>query len=413
MTERTDTVVIGAGQAGLAASYYLTKQGRDHVVLEKSRVGEAWRSGRWDSFTLVTPNWTLQLPGFPYRGDAPDAFLPRDEVVAYLERYAESFDSPIRLGVEALSVAQRPDNGRYVYTVETTSGPIEAENVIVAAGRFQTPKIPRVGRELPGHILQIHSGAYRNPEALPPGAVLVVGTGQSGAQIAQELYQAGRQVYLSVGSAGRAPRRYRGKDITWWIDATGLWKQTVDQLPSPKAKFAGSPHVSGKAGGRTLNLHQFARDGVVLLGRLVGASEGQAAFAPDLKENLAKADKFAEDLKRAIDKYILQAGLDAPEKPSDAGEPLDGYDAEIVTELDLTAAGISTVIWATGYGYDFGWVRLPVFDADGFPAQKRGVTAYPGLYFLGLPWLHTAGSGVISGVGDDAAHVTADIAARS
>jgi putative flavoprotein involved in K+ transport len=402
MTESTDTVVIGAGQAGLAASYYLTQDGRDHVVMDRSRVGESWRTGRWDSFTLVTPNWTVRLPGFPYDGDEPDGFMARDEVVEYLENYARSFNPPLRLGVEATSVERLPGGGGYV--VETSSGPIEASNVIVATGMFQNPKIPSFASAVPDRVLQVHSSAYRNPEVLPPGTVLVVGSGQSGAQMAEELYQAGRQVYLSVGSAGRAPRRYRGRDITRWLDKIGFYR-TVDMLPSPRAKFGGSPHVSGKAGGRTLNLHQFARDGVVLLGHLTGIEGVKVSLAPDLKESLAKADRFAADLKKAVDAYILKAGLDIPEEPPGDGELRDGYQAEVLTELDLDSAAISTIIWATGYRFDFGWVRLPVVDGDGYPIQERGVTEYPGLYFLGLPWLYTVKSGLLSGVGADAAHV--------
>ena len=411
MAEVTDTVVIGGGQAGLAASYLLTQQGRDHVVLERSRVGERWRSARWDSFTLVTPNWSVLLPGFHYHGDDPDGFLARDEVVEYLERYVELFDPPLRLGVEATSVEQGPVGGRYI--VETASGPLEANNVIVASGLFQTPKIPPLRIEMPSHILQIHSGEHRNPDALPSGAVLVVGSGQSGAQIAEELYQAGRKVYLCVGSAGRGPRRYRGKDVAWWLNEKGDGNRTVDTLPSPRAKFGSSPHLTGKAGGRTLNLHQFARDGVALLGRMIGVREGKITLAPDLMENLAKADKFEADIKKAVDGYILNAGLDVPEEPSDDRELRDGFDAEIITQLDLNAASINTIVWATGYTFDFGWVRLPVFDDDGYPIQKRGVTAYPGLYFLGLVWLYTAKSSLLAGVGDDAAHIAAHIAARA
>jgi putative flavoprotein involved in K+ transport len=411
MAEFRDTVVIGAGQAGLAASYYLTQQGRDHVVLEKSRVGESWRTGRWDSFTLVTPNWTLRLPGFPYRGGDPDGFLTRDEVVEYLEGYVALFDPPLRLGMAAKSVEQGTNGGRYI--IQTDSVPLEASNVIVATGMFQRPRIPSFGSRLPGQILQIHSSEYRSPGTLPPGAVLVVGSGQSGAQIAEELYQDGRQVFLSVGKAGRGPRRYRGKDVTWWLNEMGDGHTTVDTLPSPKAKFGASPHLTGKAGGRTLNLHQFARDGVVLLGHMTGVLNGSIALAPDLMENLAKADEFEADIKKGIDRYIQKAGLDVPEEPSDRPELLDGFDAKLVRELDLRSSGINSVVWATGYSFDFGWVRLPIFDDDGYPIQKRGVTAYPGLYFLGLVWLHTANSSLLSGVGEDAAHVAADIAARN
>ena len=410
MTRSVDTVVIGAGQAGLAASFYLTQQGRDHVVLEKSRVAESWRSGRWDSFTLVTPNWMLQLPGFRYQGDAPDGFLPRDEVVAYLEHYAELFHPPLFLGVEATSVERSPGGGGCL--VETTSGPIEARNVIVAAGRYQKPAIPALGSLLPSQILQIHSGEYRNTDALPAGAVLVVGSGQSGAQIAEELYQAGRIVYLSVGSAGRIRRRYRGKDMAWWLNQIGYYDRTASPFASPNRNEGGSAHVSGKAGGRTLNLHQFARDGVQLLGRLTEVCEHHVALAPDLMERLAETDKFAADIEESVDEYIAKTGLDVPEEPSAVPEPRDGYDTEIITRLDMRAAAINTVIWATGYAFDFGWIRLPIFDDHGAPIHNRGITDSTGLYFLGLPMLHTAKSGIIFGVGEDAAYITADIAAR-
>ena len=411
MLESMDTVVIGAGQAGLSASYYLTRQGREHVVLEKCRVAESWQSGRWDSFTLVTPNWTVRLPGYPYRGDGPDGFMARDEVVAYLQQYAEQIGAPVRLGVEVTAVEQGSSGAEYV--VSTTNGALAARNVIVATSLFQQPRIPPNGSDLPDDILQIHSSAYRNPTSLPHSAVLVVGSSQSGAQIAEELYEAGRKVYLCVSRSGRGPRRYRGKDIVWWLGQIGGADRTVDDLPSPSAKFGGSPHISGKGGGRTLNLHQFARDGVVLLGRLKGVQGQIVTLAPDLMENLTKADEFSDGLKKAIDKHILDAGLSAPDAPADDLEPRDGFDAEDKRQLDLRSAGIETVVWATGYTFDFGWVRLPVLDKDGYPIQKRGVTAYPGLYFLGLPWLHTADSGLLSGVGGDAAHVTADIAARA
>jgi putative flavoprotein involved in K+ transport len=412
VTKTIDTVVIGAGQAGLSISYYLTQQGRDHIVLEKSRVGESWRSGRWDSFTLVSPNWTLQLPGFHYQGDAPDGFLTRDEVVDYLERYVEFFNPPLHLGVRATLVKQVRDGGKYL--VDTTDGSLEANNVVVATGSFQQPKIPAFSKGLPRQILQIHSGEYRNPGALLPGAVLVVGSGQSGCQVAEELYKTGRKVYLCVGSAGRMPRRYRGRDMAWWFEKTGLADKTVDTLPSPKAKFAPSAHVTGKDGGRTLNLHQFARDGVVLLGRMTGVHGSKAILAPDLMDNLAKADKFAADMKKAVDEYIQKVGLDVPEEPpSTEPEPQDGYHAEVITQLDLKSADIQTVIWATGYTFDFEWIQLPVLDEDGCPVQQRGVTGFRGLYFLGLLWLHTIKSGLLEGVGEDAAHIAADIAARA
>jgi putative flavoprotein involved in K+ transport len=297
------------------------------------------------------------------------------------------------------------------YRVTTNGGIFRAANVVVATGSFQRPRIPAFSANLPPDIKQLHSGDYRNPRALPPGAVLVVGSGQSGCQIAEELYQSGRKVYLCVGRAGRLPRRYRGNDIAWWSDQTGLWDRTVDQLPSPQAKFAANPQFSGTRGGHSLNLHQFARDGVVLLGRLQNVQGRTITLAPDLQENLAKADTFEADTVRLIDAYIERNGLDVPVEK--LPELRDGYDAEIIRELDLKAAGITTLIWAIGYTADYSLVKLPVVDADGYPLQRRGITEYPGLYFAGLHWLHTFKSGILLGVGEDAAYVASAILART
>lgn len=412
MAEQLEVLVIGAGQAGLSASYCLTQHGIDHVVLEKDRIGEAWRSGRWDSFTLVTPNWTIRLPGMPYEGSDPDGFMPREEVVAYLERYAEQFNAPLRTGVEVTSVEPLPDGGGYRVKAGDTT--FEAKNVIVATGLFQEPKLPAFSADLPQDILQMHSHQYRTPDALPSGAVLVVGSAQSGCQIAEELYESGRKVYLVVGNALRMPRRYRGKDIMWWADKLGILGRTPDKLPSLKARFAGNPHVSGKGGGRTLNLHKFARDGVVLLGRLQGVRDGKIVLAPDLKETLDKVDEFAANLIMGIDGYVQATGMDAPvDNETREAELSKGEAYDEILELDLKAAGITTVIWATGYKFDFSWVQLPVLDDDGFPVQERGATKYPGLYFLGLPWLHTQKSGLLFGVGEDAEHVASHIAANA
>lgn len=409
MSERIDVLVIGAGQAGLSISYYLTQQGRQHVVLEQASVlVPAWR-GRWDSFTLVTTNWTIKLPEFPYPGDDPDGFMPRDEVVEHLEQFAASFNPPVRFGVRVNSVEQNLAGDGYI--VRTDNGDFEADNVVVAAGSFQDGRIPAFSSDLAAEIVQLHTSDYCNPESLPDGAVLVVGTGQSGAQIAEELYQSGRRVYLCVSSAPQFPRRYRGKDAVWWLNELGAFDQTVDTLPSPKARFEASIHVSGKDGGRTLNLHQFARDGVVLLGHMERASGNTVYLAPDLKETLARVDKSAAELKQKVDEAIEERGLDAL-GPETEPEPQDGYHAEITRELDLNAEGIKTVVWATGYKFDFSWVRLPIFDEYGYPVQQRGITDYAGLYFLGLSWLHKAKSGLLFGVGEDAAHIAADIAAR-
>lgn len=405
MTESIDTLIVGAGQAGLSLSYYLSQQQRPHLVLEKApQLAEAWRNHRWDSFTLVTPNWHIRLPGGEYQGDDPDGFMPRAEVVRHLERYAAGFGAPVRFEITATALDPLVDGFR----VRTSQGDYQARNVVVASGLFQTPKIPPSSANIPAGIVQMHSSQYRNPDALPPGAALVVGTGQSGCQIAEELYQSGRTVYLCVGSsAGRAPRRYRGKDITWWLVQTGFFNRTVDILPSPQAKFAANPQVSGKAGGHSLNLHTFARDGVRLLGRYIGAEGGSIFVAPDLHDNLAKIDKFEADMLKGIDEFIAKTGEAVPEERLPGLH--DGFDVPIITELDLAEAGVTSLIWAGGYRFDFSWIHLPVLDKDGYPIQQRGVTAYPGLYFLGLPFLQTLKSGLLLGVGEDAAYLASKI----
>ncbi len=405
MSEKIDTIIVGGGQGGLSTSYYLKQQGREHVILEQAhQAAKAWRE-RWDSFTLITPNWTIKLPGAEYQGDNPDGFMARDKVIDYFVGYIEQFDLPIKYGIRVTSV--EPNEAGYL--VRTDAGEFEAANVVIAAGLYQQPKIPAFSTNLPAEIHQLHSSEYRNPDALPAGAVLVIGSAQSGCQIAEELHQSGRKVYLSVSSSGRFPRRYRGKDIVswWWADGMGFRNMTVDQLPSPKAKFASSVHGTGKNGGHTINLHQFAKDGVVLLGHLQGVQEDRIILAPDLKENLAKADKVEADLIKQVDEYIEKTGLDAPlETLPDLN---DGFEAEEILELDLKTAGITSVIWTTGYKFDFGFVKLPIFDEDGYPVQMRGVTEFPGLYFVGLPFLHTIKSGLLVGVGEDAAYVAEHI----
>jgi putative flavoprotein involved in K+ transport len=412
--EHIDTIIIGGGQGGLATSYCLKQQGREHLVLERAdRLGSAWRQ-RWDSFTLVTPNWSFRLPGAPYSGADRDGFMPRDEIVDAFARYVASHELSVRCEVDVTAVESL--TGRPGYLVRTVGADrvgsdFEAQNVVVATGMYQGPKIPAFSSGLPTDILQLHSGQYRNPTSLSPGAVLVVGSGQSGCQIAEELYKSGRRVYHSIGSAGRAPRRYRGKDTYEWLVLAGFFDRTPDMLPSPKARFAPDPHLSGAGGGHTLNLHQFARDGVTLLGHLRGASDGRLGIAPDLHESLSKADQFEAQLVKLIDGYIAKNGLDAPQER--LPELRDGFDQAVITELDIRTAGITTVIWAAGYRFDFSWVKAPIFDEDGYPMQQRGVTRYPGLYFVGLPWLHTRKSGLLLGVAEDADYIAGRIAASS
>jgi putative flavoprotein involved in K+ transport len=296
------------------------------------------------------------------------------------------------------------------YLVRTSKENLEADNVVIATGLYQSPKIPRFSGGIPSKILQIHSMSYRNPSSLPDGAVLVLGTGQSGAQIAEELYQSGRKVYLSIGSAGRVPRRYRGRDISEWLTRMGWFDAKVNDLNSPQVKFAPHPQISGKNGGESLNLHQFVRDGVVLLGHARDVRNNRLIIAPDVKEVLARVDQFETDTLKKIDDYIVRMDLGAPFEH--VPQLSDGYEQKVITELDLDAEGISSVVWATGYRFDFSLVKLPVVDGDGYPIQQRGVTDYDGLYFLGMPWLHSRRSGILFGVGDDAAYVANHIAAR-
>jgi putative flavoprotein involved in K+ transport len=396
--EKIETIIVGGGQAGLSTSYHLKQLGREHVVFEQAgKAGNAWRNDRWDSFTFVTPNWSILLPGAHYDGNDPDGFLKKAEIVAYFEQYVEKFDIPVRYNTTVLEVTPL-ENGNG-YQVKTSGGNYQTRNVVIATGSFQKPKIPAFSADIPANIRQLHSGHYRNPNQLPEGAVLVVGSAQSGMQIAEELYQSGRTVYLSTGFAPRVPRRYRGRDIVSWLVDIGFFDQTVDTLPSTKARFIGNPQVSGKDGGHSLNLHQFVRDGVTLLGHISGAQAGRVMFKPDLKENLAKSDKAEKDIIERIDQHIHSHGINLPQET--LPDLQDGYAAEEITELDLKSAGINTIIWAMGYAFEYSLVKLPVTDEDGFPIQKRGVTQYPGLYFVGMNWLSTRKSAILLGVNED------------
>jgi len=407
--KQIDTIVVGGGQAGLAMSYSLLQQRRRHLVLEQAgQAGNVWRNSRWDSFMLNTPNWTVRLPGMPYQGNDPDGFLPRNDIVAYFEQYIERFSLPVQFGECVISVEPLLDHKGYRVTTDREI--YTAANVVIATGLFQRPKIPEFSRNLDSSLTQLHSSQYRNPGALPPGAVLVVGSAQSGCQIAEELYQSGRTVYLCVGSAGRLPRRYRGKDIVEWMQLDGFMDRTLDKLPSPQARFAGNPQVSGTAGGHSINLYQFARDGVRLLGRITDGRDQRISLALDLKENLAKADQFEADMLKVIDDFVEENRLDAPKET--LPQLREGLSIEEVNELDLKSAGIHTVLWAMGYTYDFSLVKLPITGGDGYPIQQRGVTQYPGLYFVGLHWLYKFKSGLLLGVGEDAAYIAEQIANR-
>ncbi len=390
-------VVIGGGQAGLSMSYCLQQRGIDHVVLEKNRVGHEWREHRWDSFCLVTPNWQCRLPGFPYNGPDPHGFMLKDEIVRYLEDYVRFFQPPLHESVAATSLRPRAKGG---FDVATTAGDCFAEQVVVATGGYHTPRIPRLGDRLPESLTQLHSSQYRNPGALAPGEVLVIGTGQSGCQIAEDLHLAGRRVHLAVGGAPRTARRYRGRDVVDWLEDMGYYSLPVHEHPLKERVRAKANHyVTGRDGGRDIDLRQRAREGMRLYGRLVGVRGSHLELAGDLRQNLDQADAVAESIKTSIDKFITERGVDAPTEARyrPVWEP-----AGETPSLDLASTAITTVIWCTGFHSDYRWIEVPIFDGRGYPVHFRGVTAVSGLYFLGLPWLYTWGSGRFSGVAVDA-----------
>jgi putative flavoprotein involved in K+ transport len=387
-------VVVGGGQAGLATSWHLTQRGLDHVVLEADRVGGEWRNRRWDSFCLVTPNWQCRLPGFPYGGPEPDGFMGRDEIVAYLEDYARSYDVPLVEGVRATGL----DDG---FRIATTQGVITANQVVLATGPYQRPRIPRMAERLPATIAQLHSSQYKNPDQIPAGEVVVVGTGQSGCQIAEDLHLAGRTVHLVTGSAPRVARFYRGRDVVAWLDLMGYYGKGIDQFDDVDAvRFRVNHYVTGRDGGRDIDLRKFALEGMKLYGRLVDADQTSLRFAQDLGKNLDHADAVSEGIKDSIDAFIAANGIDAPNE--DRYRPVWEPSSE---PESLEINGISTVIWSTGFRRDDSWIRLPVFDGRGYPTHHRGVTSVPGLYFIGLPWQHTWGSGRFGGVADDAQYL--------
>ncbi|MGH8446057.1 MAG: MSMEG_0569 family flavin-dependent oxidoreductase, partial [Solimonas sp.] len=398
---RVPVAIVGGGQAGLAMSWLLKQRGIEHVLLEQHRVAHEWREARWDSFCLVTPNWQCRLPGHAYAGDDPQGFMLKDEIVAYLDRYAASFAPPLHEGVMATRLRPLDDGG---FELKTTAGDWLAEQVVIATGGYHTPLIPRSAERLPASVLQLHSSNYRNPQALPDGAVLVIGTGQSGCQIAEDLHLAGREVHLAVGTAPRSPRVYRGREVTDWLTESGYYDVPYERHPQKETVREKTNHyLTGRDGGREIDLRRFALEGMRLYGRfdeIRATAQGlEVRFEADLKHNLDQADVSYCAIRTSIDQYIAAQGIVAPlEAPY---VPVWQPDAEPLS-LDLAAAGIATVIWAIGFAGDYRWVEAPVFDGRGKPVQKRGITAVGGLYFLGLPWQNTWGSGRFADVGKDA-----------
>ncbi|MGF1659496.1 MAG: flavin-containing monooxygenase [Rubrimonas sp.] len=407
MTDETvETLVIGGGQAGLAMSAHLRKRGRDHLVLERGRVAERWRSWRWDALRANGPAWHDRFPDQIFEGIDPDAFPSRDELARYFETFAERIAAPVRCGVEVTRLRRDADGAGY--RAETSHGAVRARNVVLATGPFQKPLIPACAAELAG-VVQMHSTDYRNPAQLPEGAALVVGGGSSGAQIAEELARAGRRVFLSVGAHDRPPRRYRGRDYCWWLGVLGKW--------DAKAPAPGTEHiaiaVSGAYGGRTMDFRRLAEQGVTLLGRIGAARGGALEIAPDLAGNIARGDANYLSVLREADAYAARHGLDLPPEPeAHRLGPLPACVADPILRLDLAAEGIGAIVWATGFALDFGWVEIDVFDAEGRPRHADGVSDVPGLYFLGLPWLTCRGSSFIWGAWRDAETLAGHIDAR-
>lgn len=402
-TETIDTLVVGAGQAGIAMSEHLTALGVPHLVLERNRVAERWRSERWDSLVANGPAWHDRFPNLAFDDIDPDSFPTKERMARYFEDYARMIDAPIRTGVEVTRVERNA--GRPGFRVTTSQGEIEAQRVVVATGPFQTPDHPRFVPDDAG-VTQIHSSAYKNPGQLPEGAVLVVGGGASGSQIAEELQRAGRKVYLSIGEHYRPPRSYRGRDYVWWLGVLGKWDEITIQAKKRHVAFA----VSGYDGGKTIDFRRLADGGVTLLGLTEGFKDGVLRFAGDLAANIAEGDRAYLDVLREADAYVERNGIDLPPEPE---AWVIGADPQCVTDpiraLDLRHAGISSIVWATGFRFDFSWLAVNAFHPDGTPFHKRGISAEMGIYFLGLPELTNRASSFIYGCWYDAKYIATHI----
>ena len=402
-----EILIVGGGQAGLTMSHMLSQRGSKHLVLERDRIAERWRSERWDGLRFQFPNWSVRLPDMPFLHDDPDGFATSGEIVAYLEAYARKISADVRCGITV--TALRKDGAREGYVAETSAGSIRAGHVVIASGPYQRPFVPGLPVDQ-NDLLQLHASAYKAPNQLASGAVLIVGSGASGAQIAEELLRAGRQVYLSVGRHKRMPRRYRGYDLIWWLATMQL-----DQIPvGQRGPDSTLPLITGAYGGHTVDFREFASRGMILVGRLQ-STEGQVlSFAGDLAESLAFGDAAYINFLDRVDAYIDQHGMPLPSEPGarvKLGDPPCLFAP--VRELDIKSANIGSLIWATGYIYDFSWIDLPVLDATGAPMHDAGVARLPGIYFLGLPWLSKMNSSFLSGVGDDAARLADVILSRS
>ncbi|MET3921418.1 NAD(P)/FAD-dependent oxidoreductase [Arthrobacter sp. UYEF20] len=402
-SQEVEVLVVGAGQAGIAMSEHLSERGIAHVVLERDRIAERWRSMRWDSLVANGPVWHDRFPGLEFTEPEPGAFASKEQVADYFVAYAEKIGAPVRCGIEVNSV--RRNIGAPGFEVKTSDGDFNARYVVAATGPFQKPVIPAVVPDAAG-LVQIHSSCYRNPGQLPEGAVLVVGAGSSGVQIAAEIQRSGRQVYLSVGPHDRPPRSYRGRDFCWWLGVLGMWDAATPPLGAEHVTIA----VSGADGGHTVDFRALAADGIRLVGRTEAFDNGTMRFAPDLRENIANGDAHYLQLLDEADAYIEHNGLDLPEEPEASTVRPDPESlTNPLRELDLAGAGVTSIVWATGFVQDYSWLQVDAFDETGRPQHQRGVSSEPGVYFLGLPWQSRRGSSFIWGVWHDAKYVADQI----
>ena len=406
-TTHYSVIVIGGGQSGLSLSYCLQQRGIDHLVIEKRSLVHSWRTQRWDTFCLVTPNWQCKLPGYAYTGNDPHGFMVKDQINEWLTGFVKHVNAPALEGVVVQKVSQKE---REPFTVETSRGTFTADQVVVASGGYHKPIVPRMAEKLPKGMVQMHSAEYRNPQQLPEGKVLVVGCGQSGSQLAEDLHLAGREVVLATGDAPRCARFYRGKDVVDWLADMNYYDLPVSQHPLREGVRDNTNHyVTGRDGGRDIDLRKFAKEGMELYGILTDLDGDELKFMPNLKHNLDFADQIYNGINASIDKYIASQGITAP--PGEPYVPVWEPPMER-TSLSLKKSGITSVIWCIGFSPDFAWVDASVFNGKGDPVHHRGVTSHPGLYFLGLPWLHTWGSGRFSGVARDALYLAEQIEGR-
>jgi len=408
---KINTIIIGGGQSGLSVSYFLKKEGIDHIILEKAdKPAFSWREQRWDSFTFVTPSSMIDLPGVTYKdfNFHPDEFLPKEDILKYFEDYIEMNKFPIEFNIEVTEISKFDSK----WEVKTSKGDYIAQNVVIATGFFQTPKKLDIMESINPAILQLHSSEYKNAKSVKKGNVLVVGSGQSGMQIAEELYKSGKKVFLAIGNTKRIPRSYRGKDLTYWMIKLKMFDKTVDELDDLSERLVGNAHVSGANGGHTLNLHKYAKDGVILLAKINRSNNFKIYFDKNLHQLLTNADSLEKKLLPMIDKIIEENNLDAPEEELEVLN--DGFKQEIVEELDLKESNINTIIWATGYSRDYSLIKTDkkIIDEMGFPIQKRGATEEDGLFFIGTVWLYTSKSSLLYGVGEDAEYLVHNILSR-